>query len=230
MLNIYPLSLLLGEQALQSFYVAFTYRYGEHLTISWCGQEATKVLMRDRRTWLWRPAGRTGTADILHQNAPRAALGPAVPPTGCASLLSPSPPWQSSSCFGFSSHSQSRSPLSLLCLPLGGRSRQAETEHPVNDMMKKYPLFLSTEGKWTISSFFFPPFTIQQRGQAKGVYFCSSVTCWTDKSSYYYIGRLEEIRTIRVTPCHQFWLYALFHNEEALEDVNLLEIQEWERK
>lgn len=197
MLNIYPLSLLLGEQALQRFYVAFTYRYGEHLTISWCGQEATKVLLRDRRT---------GAADILHQNDPRAALGPAVPPMGCASLLSP--PWQSSSCSGFSFHSQSRSPLSLLCLPLGGRSRQAETEHPVNDMMKKYPLFLSTEGKWMNNLFlFFSPFTIQQRGQAKGVYFCSSVTRWADKSSYYYIGRLEEIRTIRVTPCHQFWLY-----------------------
>lgn len=45
-----------------------------------------------------------------------------------------------------------------------------------------------------------------------------------------YTARLKEIRTIKLAPCHQFWLYTPFHNEEALEDVNLLEIQEWERK
>lgn len=158
MLNIYPLSLLLGEQALQRFYVAFTYRYGEHLTISWCGQEATKVLLRDRRT---------GAADILHQNDPRAALGPAVPPMGCASLLSP--PWQSLAALGSASIPRA-GPLWAFSVSLSVVAPVKQRQNILSTTWWKNILYFypQKENEWTISSFFFPPLLFNNVAKPRG--------------------------------------------------------------
>lgn len=67
------------------------------------------------------------------------------------------------------------------CPPLSGCPCPAETQHPVNEMMKSYFLFLTTEEKWIISSSWFP-FTIQHHGRAKWVYLYPSITWWTMKN------------------------------------------------
>ena len=112
--------------------------------------------------------------------------------------------------FGSNLHSHSRSEPSL-CPPLSGCPHPAETEHPVNEIMKKYLLFLSTEGKWTISSFF-SPLVFNIMAKPSGCTCIPALHAELIKILTSYTARLEEIRTIRLAPCHQFWLYTPFHN------------------
>lgn len=140
------------------FSIAFTYRYGECLTIPlryvvrrppsfWAGT--------DRRS-SWLTAEQTGAGDILQPGLTLLLLS--------VLLSHPLLMLQLYFFLLLDNHQlwvQLPLPQQVTsepshCPPLSGCPRPAEMEHPVNKMMKKYLLFLATEGKWTISSFF-PP-------------------------------------------------------------------------
>lgn len=90
------------------------------------------------------------------------------------------------------------------CPPLSGCPCPVETQHPVDEMMKSYFLFLSTEEKWIISSSWFP-FTIQHHSRAKWVCLYSSITWWTMKNLHSYTAGLEEINQKRLKKGHSDW-------------------------
>lgn len=112
-------------------------------------------------------------------------------------------------------HSHSRSPLNLLtATPLSGCPGPVDREHPANEIWKKYLLFLSTEGKLTISSFS-PLLQFNIMAKPSGYICIPALHAEQIKILPSYTARLEQIRTIRLAPCHQFWLYTPFHNQEA---------------
>lgn len=90
------------------------------------------------------------------------------------------------------------------CPPLSGWPCLVETQHPVNEMMKRYFLFLSTEEKWIFFSSWFP-FTIEHHGRAKWVYLYPSITWWTTENLRSYTAGLEEINQKRLEKGHSDW-------------------------
>lgn len=189
---------------MNKFDIAFTHRYGEHLTFPlfmwsedhWASAQGLSDVAHDS-------AEQIGTGDILEAGVTLLLLSALLSPLLVISAIFASPPWQSSALGPASiptaAHlwTSSLPPSQWLPCPV-------ETQHPVNEMMKSYFLFLSTEEKWIISSSWFP-FTIQHHSRAKWVCLYSSITWWTMKNLHSYTAGLEEINQKRLKKGHSDW-------------------------
>lgn len=93
--------------------------------------------------------------------------------------------------------------------PLSRCPHPVETEHPNNEMMKKYifGFYLEKENE---QSLFFK--ISNNMAKPNGCTFISALHAEPIKTLTSYTARLEMIRRIRIAPCHQFWLYTPFHN------------------
>jgi len=141
------------------FYTAFTYRHGERLTIP-----LLYVVRRLLTFWTgtdrhgsWLTAEQTGTGDILEWGLTLLLLSVLLSHTLVMLQLYFLLLFDNHQLWVQLPFPQQVTSEPSHCPPLSGCPHPVETEHPVNEMMKKYLLLLSTEGKQTISSFFFTP-------------------------------------------------------------------------
>lgn len=195
------------------FYIAFTYRYGERLTVP-----LLYVVRRPPSFWTgadrrgsWLTAEQAGTGDILEPRLTLLLLSVLLShPLVMLQLyflllLDIHQLWVQLPFPQQVTSEPSHCPP--LCLYPSSRDR---TFCQWND--EKISFIFIHRRKMNNLFLFFPPLLFNIMAKPTGCTCIPALHAEPIKILTSYTARLEEIRTIRLAPCHQFWLYTPFHN------------------